>query len=176
MNQKLSRNHAMTFRVTEEERDMITRRQEQSGIINMRTYLLKMAVDGRVIHVQLDSVMEMNRLLSNISNNINQVARKLNQGGRIYDGELEKIQTQQEEIWNQQKEILRKVSSIVDVAKKRQPYEMLLAKIHRKRESPNRRRRKLADGEAGLTKRADCAHFEPGFGGGQPPTGRMMTA
>jgi len=119
MKQKLSRKHAMTFRVTEDERDMITHRQEQSGIINMRAYLLKMAVDGRVIHVQLDSVIEMNRLLSNISNNINQIARKLNQGGRIYDGELEKICANQEEIWNQQKEILRKVGSIVDVAKKR---------------------------------------------------------
>jgi len=109
----------MTFRVTDEERDMIARRQEQSGIVTMRHYLLKMAVDGRVIHVQLDSVMEMNRLLSNISGNINQIARKLNQGGRIYNGELEKIQAQQEEIWNQQREILRKVGGIVDVAKKR---------------------------------------------------------
>lgn len=33
MKQKLQRNHSMTFRVTEEERDMIRRRQEQTGII-----------------------------------------------------------------------------------------------------------------------------------------------
>jgi len=119
MKQRLQRNHAMTFRVTEEERDMIQRRQEQSGIKNMRAYLLKMAVDGRVIHVHLDSVIEMNRLLSNISNSFNQIARKLNQGGRIYDSELEKIRTGQEEIWAQQKEILRKVGNVVDAAKKR---------------------------------------------------------
>jgi hypothetical protein len=114
MKQKLSRTHAMTFRVTEEEREMIQRRQEQSGIVTMRHYLLKMAIDGRVIRVELGSVTEMNRLLSNISGNINQIARKLNQGGRIYDGELEKIRTSQEEIWEQQKEILRKVSGIVE--------------------------------------------------------------
>ena len=119
MKQKLSRSHAMTFRVTEEERDMIQRRQEQSGITNMRHYLLKMAIDGRIIQVELNSITEMNRLLSNIANNVNQLARKLNQGGKPYEGELEKIQTQQEEIWNQQKEILRKVNSIVDLAKKR---------------------------------------------------------
>ncbi|MCL2417626.1 MAG: MobC family plasmid mobilization relaxosome protein [Bacteroidales bacterium] len=119
MKQKLSRNHSMTFRVTEEEREMIQRRQEQSGIVTMRHYLLKMAIDGRVIRVELSSVTEMNRLLSNIASNINQIARKLNQGGRIYEGEMEKIQAQQEEIWKQQKEILRKVDSIVDVAKKR---------------------------------------------------------
>jgi len=117
MKQKLQRTHAMTFRVTEEEREMIRRRQEQTGMENTRAYLLKMAIDRRVISVELDSVREMNRLLSNISGNINQIARKLNAGGRIYDGELEKIQAQQEEIWQQQKEILRKVGMIIDPPK-----------------------------------------------------------
>ena len=63
MKQKLERNIAMTFRVTEKEREMIRKRQKQSGIINMRAYLLKMAIDGRVISFELESVHEMNRLL-----------------------------------------------------------------------------------------------------------------
>ena len=117
MKQKLQRTHAMTFRVTEEEREMIRRRQEQTGITNTRAYLLKMAIDGRVISVELDSVREMNRLLSNISGNINQIARKLNASGKIYDGELDKIQAQQTEIWQQHKEILRKVGMIIDAPK-----------------------------------------------------------
>jgi hypothetical protein len=36
----------------------------------MRAYLLKQAIDGRVIHVELQSVGEMVRLLSNATNNI----------------------------------------------------------------------------------------------------------
>ena len=117
MKQKLQRTHAMTFRVTEEEREMIRQRREQTGITNMRSYLLKMAIDGRVISVELGSVREMNRLLSNISGNINQIACKLNMGGKTYSGELEKIQAQQTEIWRQQKEILRKVVMIIDTPK-----------------------------------------------------------
>jgi len=66
--QNLNRNHAMTFRVTEKEREMIRRRQAQTGIKSLRAYLLKMAIDGRVIHVELHSVTEMNRLLSNATN------------------------------------------------------------------------------------------------------------
>ncbi len=50
------------FRVTEKEREMIDRRMAQTGIKNRRAYLLKMAVDGRVIHVELESVREMVRL------------------------------------------------------------------------------------------------------------------
>ena len=69
------RNCNIHFMVTEEERDMIKRRMEQSGMKNMRAYMLKMAIDGRVIHVEFESIREMVRLLSSVSNNINQIAR-----------------------------------------------------------------------------------------------------
>ena len=66
------RNVNLAFRVTEEERSMIERRMEQTGMKNMRAYIVKMAFDGRVIHVELESVREMVRLLSNATNNINE--------------------------------------------------------------------------------------------------------
>ena len=84
MKQKLERNIAMIFRATEKEREMIRKRQKQSGIINMRAYLLKMAIDGRVISIELESVHEMNRLLSNVSNNVNQIAKRINRGLNEY--------------------------------------------------------------------------------------------
>ena len=114
MPQNLERNHAMTFRVTSTERDMIRRRQEQTGIKNMRAYLLKMAIDGRVISIELDSVNEMVRLLSNATNNINQIARRVNETGNIHRPDIEDIQAKQEEIWVQQKEILRRLANTVD--------------------------------------------------------------
>ena len=67
MKQKLERNIAMTFRVTEKERDLIREAQKESGIINMRAYLLKMAVNGLIICIDLDDVRRMNRLLSNLN-------------------------------------------------------------------------------------------------------------
>jgi hypothetical protein len=112
MHQKLERSHAMTFRVTEKERDFIRRRQEQTGIKNLRAFLLKMAVDGRVIHVELESVKEMNRLLSNATNNINQISKRANETNNIYLTDINDIKARQEEIWDQQKEILRKLAAI----------------------------------------------------------------
>jgi hypothetical protein len=113
--QKLQRNIAMTFRVTEEERELIRQKQKMTGIINLRAYLLKMAVDGRVIHVELDSVRDMNFLLGNISNNINQIARRVNQTGRIYTADVEEIRGQFGEISVQQKEILRRLNKVMEV-------------------------------------------------------------
>jgi hypothetical protein len=117
MKQNLQRSIAMTFRVNEKERDMIRKAQARTKIINTRAYLLKMAVNGRVIEIDLDGVREMNRLLSNVSNNINQIAKRVNETSRIHAPVLEDIKTRQEEIWEQQKEILRRLNKIFDVIK-----------------------------------------------------------
>jgi hypothetical protein len=100
------------FTVTAEERELIERRMAQTGIKNMRAYLLKQAIDGRVIHVELDSVKEMIRLLSNATNNINQIARRANETGSVYAADLADLQARYNGLWAQTKEILRRLSAI----------------------------------------------------------------
>jgi len=121
MKQKLERNIAMTFRVTEDERELIREAQKESGIINMRAYLLKMAVNGLNIRIDLDSVRNMNRLLSNATNNINQIAKRANETSNIYSVDMEDIKTRQDEIWNQQRVILKSLATIMEVLQKRIP-------------------------------------------------------
>jgi len=106
------RNVNLSLRVTEEERKMIERRMAQTGIKNMRAFIVKMAIDGNVIHVELESVKEMVRLLSNVSNNINQIARRVNSDGSIYATDIEELRERYDEIWAQAKLILRKLAEI----------------------------------------------------------------
>jgi uncharacterized protein (DUF1778 family) len=109
---KRERDHYITFRVTEKERGMIDKRMAQTGMKNRRAYLLKMAVDGRVIQVELESVKEMVRLLSNATNNINQIAKRANETGSIYAADVEEVQKRYDEIWGQTKTILHKLSEL----------------------------------------------------------------
>ena len=109
---KRTRNHCINFAVTEQEREMIDRRMAQTGITNRRAYLLKMAIDGRVIHIELESVREMVRLLSNATNNINQIAKRANETGSIYATDLDELSGRYEEIWGQAKVILRKLADL----------------------------------------------------------------
>jgi uncharacterized protein (DUF1778 family) len=106
------RNVNLAFRVTEEERAMIERRMAQTGMKNMRAYIVKMAIDGRVIHVELASVREMVRLLSNATNNINQIAKRANETGSIYAADLDELRGQYEEIWGQTNVILGKLADL----------------------------------------------------------------
>jgi hypothetical protein len=111
--QNLLRNIAMTFRVTPEERDMIHRRQQETGIINRRVYLLKMALNGQIIHIELDSVRDMVRLLGYISNNVNQIAERVNETDNIYQTDIADINARIDEIWEQQRIVLRRLSDVL---------------------------------------------------------------
>ena len=103
----------MGFRVTAEEKEMIERRMSQSQITSLRTYLLKMAVDGCVINLELSSVSECTRLLRNVSNNINQIAKHANTIGGLYASDIAKIKSQLEDIWQQQDKIINSVSKLM---------------------------------------------------------------
>jgi ethanolamine ammonia-lyase large subunit len=100
------------FMVDEKERDMIYKRMEQTGIKNLRAYLLKQAIDGEVVHIELDSVKEMVRLLSNATNNLNQIARRVNQTGSVYAEDVADLRARYDEIWAQTKVILKKLAAM----------------------------------------------------------------
>ena len=114
--QNLKRNINMGFRVTPEEKELIHRRQAQTGIRNLRAYLLKMAVDGMVVNLDLTEVNECSRLLRTVSNNVNQLAKRANEGGRVHAGELVGVQNGLREVWKQQDKIIRSLSKILEVA------------------------------------------------------------
>jgi len=111
-NANRKRNVNLLIKTTQEERDMIDRRMKQTGMTSLRGYILKMAIDGRVIHVELESIREMVRLLSNATNNINQVAKKCNETGNLYARDVEVLKERVEGIWGQTQVILQKLAKL----------------------------------------------------------------
>lgn len=100
------------FMVDDKELDLIKQGMKESGIKNMRAYLLKMAVNGQIIHIELDSVKEMVRLLSNATNNINQIASRINSTGNIYAADITDLSERYDSLWGQSKKILRLLSDL----------------------------------------------------------------
>ncbi|MCL2222513.1 MAG: MobC family plasmid mobilization relaxosome protein [Oscillospiraceae bacterium] len=105
------RNVNLAFRVSEEERNLVDRKREESGIKCLRSFILKMVFEGRIIRVELDSVSDMTRLLSNATNNINQIARRVNETGNIYAADIDDLRRQYDKLWEQSIEILRRLTS-----------------------------------------------------------------
>ena len=100
------------FRIHDGDRELIKKRMKESGIFNMSDYIRKMAIDGYVIRLDLSDVKEVSRLLRINANNINQIAKRANETGCIYQADIKTVQRQQEEIWKMMKAILQRLSSI----------------------------------------------------------------
>lgn len=100
------------FRVTPEERQLIDKRMEQVGTMNMAAYLRKMAIDGYVVKLELPELRDMISLLRRTSNNFNQIARRVNSTDRIYAEDIQEMKVMLEQLWEADNKILEKLASI----------------------------------------------------------------
>ena len=116
MKQNLSCNIAMTFRVDEGERDLIRKKMKEACIDSLRLYLLKMAVMGQVITFDMVDVRECGKMLRSISSNVNQLAKRANEGRYIQKTDLEAVQKNLAEVWEQQDKIIRALTKAVEAA------------------------------------------------------------
>lgn len=82
------------------------------GVTNQEAFLRKMALDGLVIKLDLPELKQMISLLRYTSNNINQIAKRLNESGRAYDTDLAEILEKQKQLWGLANKILMKLSAI----------------------------------------------------------------
>ena len=98
--------------VTPEERALIQQKMAQLGTKNREAYLRKMALDGYVVKLELPQLKELLSLMRYSSNNLNQLARKVHETGRIYDADMEDISQRQEQLWQGVKEILTQLSKL----------------------------------------------------------------
>ena len=108
----LKRNVLLNFRVTEDERDLITEKMATAGIRNKEAYLRKMTLDGYVIRLNLADVREMTRLLSNATNNMNQIAKRANETRSIHQSDIQDLQARYNGLWEQAEAILRSLANI----------------------------------------------------------------
>ena len=79
------------------------------GITNQSAFYRAIALNGYMLKLDLPEIREMIRLLKNLTNNVNQIARRLNEHGSIYETEIEDIQDRQKEIWETLNGILAKL-------------------------------------------------------------------
>ena len=107
-----NRNIKLEFWVTENERGMIAEKMAQYGTGNLSAYLRKIAIDGQVIRLELPELREMVSLLRRSSNNLNQLARRANETGRIYEADIEDIKQGQERLWQAAANILTALAKI----------------------------------------------------------------
>ena len=110
--QFMRRNIRISVRLTEEEHRLLKEKMARIGVTNQEAFLRKMALDGLVIRLDLPELKQMISLLRYTSNNINQITRRMNESGRVYDTDLEQVVQNQEQLWDMANGILVKLAGI----------------------------------------------------------------
>lgn len=99
MRAKEGRTVGLFTKVSPEEKAAIDRKMELLGTSNLRAYLRKMAVDGYVVRVDMTDVKELAGLLRNCANNLNQIARRVNGTGNLYEEDVADLKVRYGELW-----------------------------------------------------------------------------
>lgn len=100
------RNVQIIIRVTEEERALIEEKMQQIPTLNLSAYARKMLIDGYIITLDLQEVKGHTAQLQKIGVNVNQIAKRINETGRIYADDMDEIKRVMEEVWRLERRLL----------------------------------------------------------------------
>ena len=109
---KRKRDMQLNFRVSAEELAVIEQKMSQFGTSNREAYLRKMALDGYVVKLELPELKEMISLLRRCAGSLNQMAKRMNETGRVYEVDLREAMEQQERLWTMTNALLIKLAGI----------------------------------------------------------------
>lgn len=107
-----NKNQQINIRLSDKEKENIKKRMEEMGIENMSAYILKMALNGYCVKLDLSDVKEMVYLLHMCSNNLNQYAKKANEIGSIYQRDIIDLKVRLDRLWENSREIVERLSEI----------------------------------------------------------------
>jgi len=72
----------------DEEMKIINEKMSQVGMKNRSAFLRKLALDGYIIKIDTKPIAEIVRLINISSRNINQVSKRANETGSVYENDV----------------------------------------------------------------------------------------
>jgi len=99
MKDENKRNLYLKVRVSQEEMDAIRKKFQNSGMDTLSGFVRAMIFDGYIVQFDNNELREIHKLASNIANNINQIASRVNATHNIYNEDIEEIKSLVNQLW-----------------------------------------------------------------------------
>lgn len=100
-----------SFRTTDAEDELIRKKMENFGIRKKSIYFRAMVLNGYLLKLDLPQIRELLRLMKNLTNNVNQIARRMNERGSIYETEMDEILEKMDDLWKIMNQILSRLET-----------------------------------------------------------------
>ena len=106
------RNVKLEFWVTPDEKEQIEQKMAELGTENLSAYLRKMAIDGRILKLDLPELHELLSLMRRYSGNLIQRAMRVNSTHRVHAADMEDIQTSQTKLWQTVRDLVLSLAKL----------------------------------------------------------------
>ena len=88
-----------SFKITESEDALLQQKMKTLGVSNLSAFVRKMTFNGYMLKVDYPEIHELLRLFKNLTNNSNQMAKRLHELGLIYETEMDDLIQEQHKLW-----------------------------------------------------------------------------
>jgi len=88
MSKNRVRNNRIYFHLDDDEKKLLEQRMKTVGIKNRDGFARKMLLDGYIIQVDTKPTADLVRLIKNATSNINQIAKRANETGSVYENDV----------------------------------------------------------------------------------------
>jgi len=100
------------FYLDEAEAALLQEKMQEANIRNREAYIRRMVLDGYVLKLDFSDVRRMVWLLSNSSNNLSQIARRVNSGDGLHAADIQMLQADYAKLWVPIRDVLKKLAKI----------------------------------------------------------------
>lgn len=108
------RNERLEIKLTEEEKALFDEKKRLTKCRNMSLFIRKCVLEKEIYQIDLEPFRDLQGLISNATNNINQIAKRVNSTGVIYNDDInamkEQIEHFSKELWQIHSMLLNRTS------------------------------------------------------------------
>ena len=104
--EKRKRKNRLTLRLSDDELYILGQKFKASNIKDKSSFLRHLILYGYVYNIDYSELREYNSALAKIGNNLNQIAKRMNATGNVYDADVKEVKELMKQVWHTQKSML----------------------------------------------------------------------
>ena len=105
------RKHPIQVYLSDRENEIFEAKFKLSGKHSRSQFIRQLILEGFIYEIDFSEIQRNNYLLSNISNNLNQVAHRINETRSIFQSDIDQIKKEMEKLWQLQRSTLSMLPS-----------------------------------------------------------------
>lgn len=103
-----TRKNELKIYLSDNEKNILDRKVELSKRKSVSDYIRTLILFGFVYDVDYSYLRQYNETLGKISGNMNQIAKRVNSTGNVYEEDMAEVKAIMEQVWKTQKAMLKK--------------------------------------------------------------------